>query len=216
MTAKPTGDIAGYARILIRSRVEEAQTKRIFGKPYVKLGQCYLMWSYFFQLGCILGAKHSCHIDTFVHAMFGVRESAETVLTDTAARLVPNSVNSTMKFSDYILRRLMESTGTEDLPSFMTKVGMNKLDSESVIAGAWMDALDGAAIGVVHPDLVRDMFALSHAPRTKESWDHAFQGVRYDYTTSIMTYEELEKAEDESFMHYCKECCLDFYAILKV
>lgn len=215
MTDKPTGDIAGYARILIRSRVEDAQSKRIFGKPYVKLGQCYLLWSYFFQLGCVLGSRHSRHVDAFVHAMFGVRESADTVIADTAARLVPESVDSTMKFSDYILRKLMESTETEDLPTFIAKAGMSKLDSESAIAAAWLDALDGAAIGAVHPDLVREMFALSHAPRPKENWDRARDaGLDLPAEQDLMTYEELEEAEDESFMHYCKECCPDLYAIL--
>ena len=215
MADKSTGDIAGYARILIRSRVQDAQSTRFFGKPYLKLGQCYLLWSYFFQLGCILGSRHSRHIDAFVHAMFGVRESASTVISDTAARLVPESVDGTLKFSDYPLRKLMESTGTNDLPSFMTKAGMSKLDSESAIAGAWLDALDGAAIGAIHPDLVREMFVLSHAPRSKENWDRARNaGLDLPEEQDLMTYEELEEAENVSFMHYCKECCPDLYAIL--
>ena len=212
MAARPTGNIAGYARILIRYRIEEAQTKRIFGKPYLKLGQCYLLWSYFFQLGGILGAKHSSNIDAFVHAMFGVRESAESVLTETAARLVPHSVDNTMKFSDFILKRLMQSTGTHDLP---LKALMSKLSSETATAAAWLDAMDGAAIGALHPDLIREMFARSNAPRSKENWDRArAAGLDIPPEQDVMTYEEVEKAENEMFMHYCRECCPDLYAIL--
>jgi len=215
MAGQPTGNIAGYARILIRKRIEEAQTKRIFGKPYLKLGQCYLLWSYFFQLGGILGAKHSSNLDAFVHALFGVRESAESVVTETAARLVPHSVNKTMNFSDYILNRLMQSTGTSDLPSFVLKAGMSKLSSETVTAAAWLDTMDGAAIGAMHPDLVREMFARSNAPRSKENWDRArAAGIDLPPEQDLMTYDEVEEAENEMFMQYCRECCPDLYAIL--
>jgi hypothetical protein len=55
--------LSGYAKLLASVRVQKEASKPFFGKPYLKYGQCYALWSYFFQLGGILGGRHSANLD---------------------------------------------------------------------------------------------------------------------------------------------------------
>lgn len=45
-----TERIGGYALVMAGVRAKVEQTKPLFGKPYLKLGQCHALWGYFFQL----------------------------------------------------------------------------------------------------------------------------------------------------------------------
>ncbi|MGY1520917.1 hypothetical protein [Luteimonas sp. A482] len=210
-----TGDIAGYARMLIGARVKHEQSSRIFGGPYMKLAQSYALRSYFFQLGCILGSRYRDRVDTFYHAMFGLAESGGQVAKLASENLVPTHVNENMKFSDYVLTDLMGLNGTHDLASFMSKSALSKVDSKTVMSDLWTDTLDGAAVGICHPAIVRGMFALSYAPMPKDSWDRARNaGVSLPEKQDLMTYDELEDEETSAFLHYCNECCPHLHDLL--
>lgn len=63
--------INGYLKIIVGVRVDQEQSKSLFGKPHLKLGQCIGLWGYFFQLGAILGARHSSKLDLFGPAFLG-------------------------------------------------------------------------------------------------------------------------------------------------
>lgn len=98
-------NISGYARVLARARVQQEMNKPFLGKPYLKYGQCYGMWGYFFQLGGILGAKHSANLDAFGQAFLGARGPSGAVkkfFTEEAKRLVTVSVSDSMTFADYV------------------------------------------------------------------------------------------------------------------
>jgi hypothetical protein len=97
--------ISGYARVLARTRVEHEVNKPFLGKPYLKYGQCYALWSYFFQLGGILGAKHSRNLDAFGLAFLGTRGKPGAVklfFTDVANRLMTEFQIDSMTFADYV------------------------------------------------------------------------------------------------------------------
>jgi hypothetical protein len=55
--------LSGYVKLLASVRVQKEASKPFFGKPYLKYGQCYALWSYFFQLGGIPRGRHSANLD---------------------------------------------------------------------------------------------------------------------------------------------------------
>jgi len=55
--------LAGYAKLLASVRVQKEAGRPFFGKSYLKYGQRYALWSYFLQLGGILGGRHSANLD---------------------------------------------------------------------------------------------------------------------------------------------------------
>ena len=125
-------NIAGYARVITRARVEQQQTKPLFGQPYLKLGQCQSLWGYFFQLGGLLGAKYAAKLDAFGPAFLGARGKPGAIkqfFTDVAERLITQSLNDSMTFLDYVGAAFIARVGyTGDVASFFLKQGMEKLN----------------------------------------------------------------------------------------
>ena len=212
--------ISGYARVLARARVEQQQNKPFFGKPYLKLGQCYALWAYFFQLGGILGAKHSAELDAFGTAFIGARGEPGAVLrffTEVAKRLVPDSVTESMTFVDYVSAEFNSRVSGAVANSQVTPSAlMEKVPRDTAEELAWQYSTDGAALGAIYPNMVRKMFERTHAPVSKEKWDFArAAGLDISPEQILMSYEETEEAENEVFMAYCQECCPSLYSILK-
>lgn len=90
---------------MAKVRVQQEVNKPFFGKPYLKYGQCHAIWSYFFQLGGILGGRHSGNLDAFGPAFLGAKGppgAVKQVFTEVAKRLVADSVKDSMKFQDYV------------------------------------------------------------------------------------------------------------------
>ena len=52
--------------------IQAQLNKPFFGRPYLKLGQCFGLWGYMLELGGILGAKHAAKTDAFVSAFLGM------------------------------------------------------------------------------------------------------------------------------------------------
>ncbi|MFX0199861.1 MAG: hypothetical protein ACFFCW_27375 [Candidatus Hodarchaeota archaeon] len=211
-------NISGYARLLARTRVEQQINKTLLCKPYLKYGQCYVLWSYFFQLGGILGAKHSANLDAFGHAFLGMQGDAgavKSLFNEVANELVMCSVSDSMTFSDYVGANFMGRIGyTEDAYSFFFKHGMEKITPETAEELAWQYALDGAALGAIYPDVLREMFQRTHAEVPKGIWERArASGLDIPPEQDLMSYEEFEEDEDEVFMAYCRECCPNLYSI---
>lgn len=212
-------NISGYARILARTRVEQQLNKPIIGKPYLKYGQCYALWSYFFQLGGILGAKHSANLDEFGLAFLGARGDSgavERLFTKIANSLVESSLTDSMKFEDYVGAEFVKRVGyTGDPMSFFFEHGMEKINQETAEELAWQYALDGAALGAIYPDVLREMFQRTHEGVSEENWEQArAAGLKIPTEQDLMSYEEVEEGEDEVFMAYCRECCPKLFSIL--
>lgn len=211
--------ISGYARILARARVEQQLSKTFLGKPYLKYGQCYALWAYFFQLGGIMGAKHASNPDGFALAFLGMEGEPGAVVrafTDVANHLMMNSVNDSTKFEDLVSADMMVRVGyTGDAKTFIYDHGATKIKTGTAAEVAWQYARDGAALGTIHPRVVRQMFERTHAAIPKERWDRArAAGVDIPPVQDVTTYEEVERDEDGLFMAYCQECCPSLYSIL--
>ena len=98
--------ISGYARLLARTRVERELTKPLFGKPYLKYGQCLGIWGYFLQLGGLLGAKHNAALDAFGPAFLGARGeigAIQNFFRAVAQRLTTDFSVGSLNFHDYVL-----------------------------------------------------------------------------------------------------------------
>lgn len=211
--------ISGYARLLARTRIQQQLNKTLLGKPYLKYGQCYVLSSYFFQLGGILGAKHSDNLDAFGPAFLGVEGEPEGIkrfLTGVANDIVLPSVTDCMTFGDYVGAKLAAQIGyREDPASFFLKHAMEKVTPESAEELAWRYAADGAAVGAIEPRVVRKMFERTHAVVPKEKWESArAAGLNIPEEQDRMSYEEVQEAEDDVFMAYCRECCPELCSTL--
>lgn len=212
-------NISGYARVLARTRVEQQVNKPFLRKPYLKYGQCYGLWGYFFQLGGILGAKHSANLDAFGHAFLGARGpsgAVKTFFTEVAKRLVTDSVSDSMTFADFVGAEIIGRVGyTGDAHRFFFDHGMEKLRPNTAQELAWQYSEQGAALGAMYPHIIRRMFEQTHAAVSKEDWERAHAaGLNIPPEQDLMSYEETEEGEDEVFMAYCRECCPDLYSIL--
>lgn len=212
-------NISGYGRVLARVRVEQQLNKSFLGKPYLKYGQCYILWPYFLQLGGILGAKHAAKLDAFGPAFLAGRGepgAIEHYFTEVAMRLMTQSLRDSMTFWDYVcaeFSRRIRYAG--DPESYFFTHAMKKMKPEPAVELAWQYARDGAALGAIYPEVLREMFERTYTAHSKEDWErwHAF-GLDIPPTQERMSYEEVEEGEDEEFMAYCRECCPNIYHML--
>ena len=211
-------DIAGYARVLARARVGQQVHKPFLGKPYLKYGQCHWIWSYFFQLGAILGAKYAGNLEVFGNAFLGHTGTAGAVerYYSDAAETIVGAVDESMNFFDYVGNEFMGRVGyAGDHHSYLMKHGLDRIPPNTAEELAWQYADLGAALGSMNPDIIRSMFELQHAPRSKEEWDWArAAGLDLPPEQDIMTYEEIEEAENGVFIVYCQQCCPVLHTLL--
>jgi len=222
----------------------QQQNKRFFYKPYLKYGQCLPLWSYFFQLGGILADRHSLNLDAFGTAFLGLNGKPGAVnnfFTDVANDIMRNYEVGGMAFADYVgtefIRRLslsddvssgmraaVEQTQqfiehidqSEPLLRFFLEHGMEKLPTESAAELAWQYSESGAALGAIHPEVIREMFERTHVSVSKEKWKLAYNaGLDIGQEQEMMSYQKVEETENEMFMGYCQKCCPSVYSILK-
>lgn len=212
-------NISGYARVLVRMRVEQQVNKPFIGKPYLKYGQCWGLWGYFFQLSGILGAKHSDNLDAFGHAFLGAQGPSGAVkkfFTEVAKSLVADSVSDSMTFSDFVGAEFIGRVGyAGDAHSYFSEHGMEKVRPNTAEELVWQYSEQGAALGTIYPNIIKKMFDQTHAAVPKENWERAHAaGLNIPPEQDMMSYEETEEGENEAFMNYCRECCPNLYSIL--
>lgn len=212
--------ISGYARVLAKARVQQQASKPFFGKPNLKYGQCYGLWGYFFQLGGILGGRHSANLDAFGPAFLGAHGPAGAVkhfFTEVANRIVGEFVE-TMKFQDYIWLEFARRVGyAGDFPTYFAEHGMEKLPSNTAEELAWQYSESGAALGAIYPQVVRQMFIQTHAAIPNDKWQQMrAAGLNLPVEQDAMSFEETENGENQAFMLYCRECCPDLFVVLNV
>jgi hypothetical protein len=212
--------VHGFARIYARAKVEqEAQKPWLFGNPYLKLGQCHVLWGYFFQLGAILGARHSANLDAFGPAFlgaYGPPGAVNKVFTEIAARTLVGSMSDSMKFPDFVAADFAKRAGyTGDPMAFMVNRGMDKIPAKTAEELSWQYSENGAILGATHSDVVRKMFARTHDPVPDDKWQQMrAAGVELPPEQDVMSYAETENGMNDVFMRYCRECCPEFFIVL--
>jgi len=213
-------NISGYSRLLTRTRVKQETRKPLFGKPYLTYGQCYVLWGYFFQLGGILGAKHSAKLDAFGHAFLGARGpngAVEKFFTEVASSLLKKSPSALTTFSDYVGSEFIGRVGySGNGQDYFLEHGMEKVTPDTAAELSWQYSEQGAALGAIHPQTFRKMFEQSHKAAPKDKWQKArAAGLDIPEEQDIMNYDETVEGENVAFMEYCRECCPELHSILK-
>jgi len=121
-----------------------------------------------------------------------------------------------MTFSDYVTAEFIGRIRyARDAESFFITHGMKKMKPETAVELAWQYARDGAALGAIYPEVVREMFDRTYAMVPKEDWEEArAAGLDIPPAQDPMSYEEVEEGENVVFMAYCRECCPKLYSVL--
>lgn len=114
-----------------------------------------------------------------------------------------------LKFSDYAALEFMRRTGNSGDPTeFFIEHGTEKIPTQTAEQLAGQYAKEGAALGAIYPETVREMFELTHIAIPKEKWDSArVAGLDIPAKQESTSYDETGKESDETFMAYCRECC---------
>jgi hypothetical protein len=211
----------GFWRAVAEGFIQSQLNKPFLGRPYVKLGQCFGIWSYLFEVGGILGAKHAAKIDAFVSAFLGQSGpsgAAKQFLGDVASRMVQEHSLASMKFHDYVgadIASRMNYRG-DGWHTLLMERGTQKTPQEVAITNSWEYASTGAALGTTHPDVLRAMFERTHAPVPEQEWQRAYAaGLDIGPEQTRTTYKEAEDTENNNFMDYCQKFRPDLYSLLR-
>jgi len=187
-----SNNIVGYSRFLATIQSKEISTKPFFGQPYIKLDQCIALSATYLQMGGILGSKHSDNLDSFIPAFLGIQKPKDS-FREFFLRNVETSMDNmgiAAGFIDFVGENIVKSQ--DNGCNIYTK----KIPINTMIGMAYQCAEEGAGLGVIYPEVLRDM---------------------YDYSSqreARLSYEIMENGYTQDFMRYCKECCPELYVNL--
>ncbi len=214
-------EFTSYVNVVATFRVRQELNKPLFGKPYLKLGQCLHMWGYLLQLSGVLGAKHAEHLDVFGRAFLGAKGEAGAVRRAFTAMASDTSLLS-MTFTDYVFQKWAIDPGSnvhgrtvnDYIRDEKKRLGI-KVKPEDAFGQCQEHALLGAALGALYPQQMGKVFERTFAPVPKERWELARRaGLDIPPSQDLMSFEEAQEEENEQFMAYCKECCPSLYPAL--
>jgi hypothetical protein len=194
--------------------------KRLFGKPYLKGGQCFGLCGYLFELGGILAAKYAAKLDAFGPAflgMSGAPGAMKTFCVEVANKLIAkNRVNEETTFLYFVQTEFASRMKHQGDPRDCCSAHMlDKIPVPTAAEFAWQCAENAVALGSIHPEIFRAMFDRTYAPQPKAMWDFAVaSGLDIDREQKPKHYKDAEEAENKDFMEYCKEAHPQAYAIL--
>jgi hypothetical protein len=214
----------GYWRAVAEGFIQSQLNKPFFGRPYVKLGQCLGIWSYLFEVGGILGAKHAAKTDAFVTAFLGMSGApgvAKGVLVERASEMLQGHSLTSMTFWDYIgaeeVRRAHRvGYKVDGWHTLIKEQGAQKIPPDSVLTNSWEYASAGAALGTTHLDVLRAMFERTYATVPEQEWQRAYAaGLDIGPEQPRTTYKEAENTENKNFIDYCQKFRPDLYPLLR-
>jgi hypothetical protein len=213
----------GYWRAVAEGFIHDQLIKPFFGRPYLKFGQCFGLWGYLVELGGLLGAKHGAKLDAFVSAflgMSGAAGAAKRALVGAANTLRDRASLTSMNQWDFVGAKSADLIGYkgDGWTSLVMELGPQKIRPKMALANGWEYASDGAALGAIHPDVLRAMFERTRAAvSSKEQW-RQFHAAGLDIGPEPPpreSYEQAQEAENKKFMEYCRQFHPDLYSLLK-
>jgi len=207
-----------YARVVAGSLAHQWSNKRLFGKPYLKLGQCLGLSGYLFEVGGILGAKYAGKLDAFGPAFLGGPPRAQkSACIDMANKLLSdNRLNESTTFFDFVQAEFASRMKHKGDPrDYCLAHLMDRIPLDAAAEFAWQCAVRGVAAAAIHPKVFRAMFEYTYRPVPKEEWQWAYAaGLDIGPEQPRRSYDEAEEAENKNFTEYCQEYRPDLYAIL--
>jgi hypothetical protein len=211
----------GYWRAVAEDFISAQATKPLFGRPYLKLGQCFGLWVYLVDLGGMLEAKHHSKLDAFVSAFLGMSGEAGAAfefLFELAGRLEHQYPVFGMRTSDFVGEELgdrVSSYKSDDWTSLVMKWGTEKIPPDVAAKNGWFYARYGAALGVL--GAAEGMWERSHGEISKEEWQQA-HAAGLDIgpePPAPRSHEQATEEENKNFREYCRQFHPDLYQILK-
>ncbi|MDO8586141.1 MAG: hypothetical protein Q7T82_03795 [Armatimonadota bacterium] len=208
----------GFVVAMAQYRVQQAWQKPLLRKPFLKYGQCLVMANYFFQLGGVLGSKYRNKLDEFGWAFLGLRGEAGAMgrfCGEVAEGMLPR-VTECLAIYDYVSGTQSEMLHFKgDRWELLLQHGMQKIKPETAMQMCWNYARDGSALGAIHPDHFRRLFEETNKKADEESWQSArAMGVDIPEQQDVITYDEVEQGESESFLDYLRQYAPHLYASL--
>lgn len=211
-------NIPGFAFAMAEYRVQQERQKPFLGKPFVRYGQCLFMASYFFQLGGILGGRFRDRLDDFGWAFLGMRGEAGAMgrFYGEVAKVMLPQLAECLTISDYVSRTQSELLHFKgDRSELLVQQGMQKIKLDSAAHMCYNYAQGGSVLGALQPDHFKQLFEETHKKADEESWQRfRAAGLDIPEQQDVMTYDEVEQEENESFMAYCQQCAPSLYVSL--
>jgi len=211
----------GFWRAVAEGFIHSQLNKPFFGRAYLKLGQCLGIWSYLFEVGGILGAKHAVKTEAFVSAFLGMSGAsgvAQRVLVEQASRMLQGHSLDSMKLFDYVGAEVagrMSYKG-DGWHTLLSERGTQKIPQRVALTNSWEYASAGAALGTTYPDILRAMFERTHTPVPEGEWQEAYAaGLDIGPEQPRTSYKEAENTENKDFMDYCQKSRPDLYSLLR-
>ena len=222
--ASDTEQLAGgYWANVAGSFIRGQLIKPFLGRPHLKLGQCFALWSSHFELGGMLAAKHRAKLDAFIPAFIGMSGeagAAERFLVAIANTLLDKYSLNSMNCRDFVGADFGDRVSyykRGDWTSLVMERGTDKIPPDAAAKNAWFYARYGAALGAVAPDVMRGMFERTHVPVPKEEWRQAYaSGLDIGSEPPVeRSYEEATEEENKFFIEFCREFYPHEYSVLR-
>jgi hypothetical protein len=211
----------GFWRAVAEGFIQSQLNKPFFGRPYVKLAQCLGIWSYLFEVGGILGAKHAAKTDAFVSAFLGQSGpsgAAKHFLGEVAGQIVQEHSLALMRFFDYVGADIAGRMNykVDGWHTLIMERGTQKIPAEVALTNSWEYASGGVALGTTQPDVLRAMFERTYAAVPEGRWQQAYAaGLDIGPERPRTSYREAEDTENKHFMGYCQKFRPDLYSLLR-
>jgi hypothetical protein len=211
-----------YSRAMGIALIHQWANKPLFGKPYLKGGQCFGLWGYLFEVGGLLAAKYRTNLDAFGSAFLGMNGppgAMKTGCTDVANNLVSgHRVSTSTTFFDFAQAAYAEQMKHQGDPrgiNYFKTHGLDRIPLEFAGQFSWHCAADAVAVAAIHPETFRAMFERTYAPVSREQWGFAVSaGLDIGKEQPRRDYEGAEEAENKAFLEYCKQSRPQLYSIL--
>ena len=209
-----------FVNAMAHYRVCREQHKPLLRKPFLRFGQCLFLAAHFFQIGGVLGARYCTKLDEFGWAFLGFRGEAGDMsqyfgeyIQDILAK-----ASDSRTILEYVERSEAPRIGFKgDLTEFWLQPGLEiqKISPDTAIQLCWEYAFAGSALGAMHADVFRRLFAETVCKKDEQSWQLARScGLDIPEQQETITYEEVEQVSTESFLSYCQEYAPNLHAAL--
>jgi|WetSurMetagenome_2_1015567.scaffolds.fasta_scaffold61177_3 hypothetical protein len=211
---------SGFVKMLATLRVQQEWQKPLFGKPFVKYGQCLVMGGYFFQLGGVLVIRFRDKLDEFGWAFHGLHGESGAIdrFYDEVMKLNYPRVSDCSSIHDYIRESEAKKLDFKgDALDILFNYGMQKIKPELAIQICQHYAVDGSALGAIHPDQFKRLFEGTHTKADDESWQRArASGLDIPEQQNVLRYDEAEQEAVEMFLAYCEQYASALYGSLSI
>jgi hypothetical protein len=212
--------LPAYSRFMALAVMHKMATKPLFGKPYLKGGQCFGLWGLLFEVGGLLAAKYRAKLDTFGPAYLGMSgppDAMKAGCMDVANKLVSeNRVSTSTTFWDFVGTAYAQQIDDQADPGdYWRAHAHDRIPIEFAGQFSWHCAADAVALAAIHPETFRAMFEYTYRPVSRERWEFwAAAGLDIGREPPQKDYEGAEENESKAFLEYCRESRPRLYSIL--